>query len=105
MLNPHTICRWIGHRREGYSAGYYTDRRGRQRERWHSRCARCGTSDGAEVFRDGILERFGYRTLRRTAFRWLVALCFWWRTDCHDCGQPKVRRGRRVGDHSGCIPF
>ena len=105
MLNPHTICSWLGHRRKGYSAGHYTDRRGRERERWHARCKRCGTSDGGEVYSDGCLEPFGYWRLRAAIWTARVRIRFWWRTNCHDCGKPEVRFGCHVGNHDGCIPF
>ena len=59
-IRPHRICHLIGHKREPYVAGYYTDRRGREREKWYSRCKRCGTSDGGEVYAEGLLERFAW---------------------------------------------
>lgn len=96
LIPPHRICRILGHRREGYNAGVYTDRRGRRRERWHLRCTRCGTSDGGEIYRQGLLE-WVMRKLRR--FR------EWHCTICHACGLPERRFGKSVGDHSGCIPF
>ena len=98
---PHHICRLIGHRRESYVGGYYTDRRGRQREKRYSRCTRSGTSDGAEVYREGLMERFSWRRIR--AWRWRARN--WWRTDCIDCGQPATRFGRPFGDHDDCLPF
>jgi hypothetical protein len=107
LIPPHLICEWLGHSRELYRNGYYHDRRGRERERWHNRCKRCGTSDGGEVFREGRIERFRGRGLR-SAFRRQVTLWkFWWREDCEDCRKPRMRVGRSVGDHARCevIPF
>ena len=99
------ICRLIGHDREAYVAGWYTDRRGRRRERWYTRCKRCGASDGGEVFRDGLLERFAWWRLVRPFRQARGAVGSWIRLDCHDCGKPEVRFGRDVGDHGGCLPF
>lgn len=107
-IPPHHICRLIGHRRESYVGGTYTDRRGRQREKWYRRCTRCGTSDGGEVYAEGLLERFAWLRIRQ-AWRSLVARArLWWREDCWDCKRPVRRFGRAVGRHENCgdeIPF
>jgi hypothetical protein len=105
MITPYRICHLIGHRRERYMAGYYWDRRGRQREKWYSRCTRCGTSDGGEVYREGLLERLTWWRIRSAAYRTCERLKAWVHTDCFDCKQPEVRFGRHVGDHTDCIPF
>lgn len=109
LIHPSTICHWLGHKREYYLTGYYYDRRGRQRERWHRRCVRCGTSDGGEVFQPGRLEWISdlyqdpgrpFRTLRFKVSSWRIHTC-----SC--CGLPDRRFGFRVGDHVECdkIPF
>jgi hypothetical protein len=107
LIPPHVICEWIGHKREEYHAGYYFDRRGRERTRWHQRCKRCGTSDGGEVFNEGRLERFRVWRLRGALRRAIILFHMWRREDCDDCHQPIVRFGRSVGDHKNCsdIPF
>lgn len=107
MIPPHRICEWIGHDREGYDAGFYTDRRGRRRQRWHQRCKRCGPSDGGEVFNEGRLERFRRWRIRRALREMTTRWRSWWRYDCDDCHKPSVRFGRPVGDHDQCdqIPF
>jgi hypothetical protein len=107
VIPPHTLCRWFGHRREGYNADIYWDRHGRQRHRWHQRCTRCGTSDGAEVFREGILERFTVRRILSAIYDYRFRLRLWWREDCDDCHKPVMRFGRKVGDHDNCdvMPF
>ena len=104
-IPPHHLCRLIGHRRESYIGGTYTDRRGRQREKWYRRCKRCGTSDGYEVYRPGLLEAFTPYELRCRWWRIRDAIRGWWRSTCHDCGKTERRFGKSVGDHDGCIPF
>ena len=104
-IEPHRICHLIGHDREPYMAGYYTDRRGRQREKWYRRCKRCGTSDGGEVYAEGLLERFTWWRIKSVWWRRRDASRKWWSSTCNDCGKPERRFGRRVGDHRGCIPF
>lgn len=91
-----------------YIGGYYTDRRGRQREKWYSRCKRCGTSDGGEVFREGLLERITWRRFCSAVADRFLGTQLWWRTDCWDCKRPIRRFGRKIGDHENCrddIPF
>jgi hypothetical protein len=105
LIAPHRICRLIGHSREGYDAGHYTDRRGRLRQRRHMRCTRCGTSDGGEVFNEGLFERWTIWHLRVALHRGWQAIKLWWHTDCGDCNLPERRRGRAVGDHHDCLPF
>lgn len=106
-IAPWRICHLIGHRRQMYDAGRYTDRRGRWRTRWHSRCIRCGTSDGGEVFREGILEHLTVWNLMRACRRRREALRNWIWQECDDCHKPSVRFGRSIGYHSKCdlIPF
>ena len=106
-LPPEVICRWVGHRRESYVGGYYFDRRGRQREKWYQRCKRCGTSDGSEVYREGILERFTIWRLRRIRYQLLGHFKMWWRQECEECHKSKVRFGHKLGGHDNCheIPF
>lgn len=105
LIPPRRICEWIGHDREGYDAGYYTDRRGRRRQRWHQRCKRCGTTDGGEVWNEGHLGRFRGWQIRSAIRQRMTLLRLWWRDDCDDCHKPCVRFGRRVGDHSQCNPI
>jgi hypothetical protein len=103
--HPSIICRAVGHKRERYLAGYYQDRRGYPRERWYSRCVRCGTTDGGEVFREGWVERL---TISRALWRVREArgsFAAWRRSDCEDCGMPNQKYGRPVGDHSKCNPI
>ena len=102
LMQLRHICRLIGHRCESYIGGWYTDRRGRQREKWYRRCTRCGTSDGGEVYREGLLERFTWWRIR--AWPWRVREALRTRI-CVYCGKPERRLGRKVGDHRGCIPF
>ena len=104
MTHPRHICRILGHRREAYRAGWYFDWRGRQRERWHARCTRCGTSDGATVYESGLIEAVAY-AFRRPIPRAVATIRSWWRTDCFYCHKPERRFGRPVGDHRDCIPF
>jgi len=98
------LCGWIGHDRERYQAGWYHDRGGRQRERWYSRCRRCGTSDGGTVFEPGILEFNRFRQWRWAARGRLQA---WIGRNCEDCGKRRIRFGHEVGQHDNCeeIPF
>jgi len=108
IIEPYRVCRLIGHSREGYNAGGYTDRRGRWRQRWHQRCRRCGTSDGGEVYNQGALEWMRPRNLRRRYYEMTRRIGRWWREDCIACHKPAVRFGKAWGDHSGCdddIPF
>lgn len=105
MIRSDRICHLIGHRRERFMAGHYWDLRGRQRERWHSRCTRCGTTDGGEVYREGLLERFTWWRVRSAAYRARERLKVWWRSDCDDCGKPDQRCGRPVGNHRDCDPI
>ena len=106
-IAPHHICRWFGHRRELYNAGQFTDRRGRWRTRWHSRCTRCGTSDGGEVFNPGIMERWHGWRLHVLWWRLRDLVRWGWLQRCEDCGKPTVRFWRQVGKHEDCdvIPF
>lgn len=107
LIAPHRICNWLGHKRESYMAGYYTDRRDYQRERRHSRCTRCGTSDGGTVYEPGRLEYLRPQEIRRAYRRFRLRFTDWWRQDCDDCRKPMVRCGRNVGKHEDCdvIPF
>lgn len=104
IVEPWRVCVWLGHNREMYCADTYTDGRGRWRERWYSRCKRCGTSDGGTVFEPGILEFTWFRMWRARTERRIKEWC---REDCDDCRKPKVRFGRPVGNHLKCeeIPF
>lgn len=94
------ICRLIGHRRESYRSGFYVDRRGRTRERYSSRCVRCGSEDGC--YDEGVLEAWQRRWwgVREDLIRWRLM-----KRSC--CGKPLKRFGRPVGDHRECddIPF
>lgn len=101
------ICRLLGHSREPYIGHQRLGRDGRLHPIWYARCKRCGTSDGGEVYREGLFERW-----RWYRFRWWLIerpkkIRRWIRTDCEDCGKPEVRFGRRVGEHDNCvvIPF
>lgn len=95
------ICSWVGHAHESYKGGVYFDRGGRMRDKYYSRCTRCGC-DSAEVYTYGRLEQIGHR------WRDLKADFRHWRgTACDDCGKPDSRFGRAVGNHDHCdqIPF
>lgn len=107
MIPPYTICRWLGHKRQSYIYGQRFDQRGRLRNKWGSRCTRCGTSDYGEVYKRGYLECVRYWRPRIIWWRAKEHLKNWWRQDCEDCGKPTVRCGRPVGDHRNCdvIPF
>jgi hypothetical protein len=107
LAGAYRVCSWLGHRREIYAAGLYMDRRGRWRTRYHHRCTRCGTSDGAEVFFPGVFEGWRYYSPRCIWWRGREGAKAWWRQTCEDCGEPTVRFGRRVGNHENCdvIPF
>lgn len=107
MIPPHVVCRWLGHDRETYAAGFYLDRHGRHRTKFYSRCKRCGTSDGGEVFNEGIFERFRWRRIRKAAWRFRRSFGLWAYDKCGECGKTQTICGRHVGDHSNCneIPF
>lgn len=101
------ICHLLGHTRESYIGRHRLGRDGRLRPIYYSRCKRCGTSDGGEVFREGLFERFNWPRIK-----WWVIDCpgkirAWIGTKCEDCGKPDTRFGRPAGDHEGCdvIPF
>ena len=101
MISPRRICRLIGHKPKYHEGPRYL-RNGRWRTPSYTRCERCGTSDGYEVHRAGLLERFAWRRIRAWPWRAREAM----RTViCIDCGKPERRLGRKVGDHRGCIPL
>ena len=103
---PDLACKWLGHLPEFYADGEYTDRRGRRRTRFSARCARCGC--GRDFLDDqGHLEWLAPWRLRRAVRERLHAARAWVRTDCEDCGKPKLRFGHPVADHAKCeeIPF
>lgn len=96
------VCWLIGHEPESYQSGWYWHRAsGRNRERWSTRCTRCGI-EGYEAWTPGLPGRL---------IRWwrdaLNPLRHWIRTDCGACRKPLTRFGRPVGDHAECddIPF
>lgn len=95
-------CWLLGHKRESYVYRRYIDRRGREREKWGSRCIRCGTSDAGTVYEPGLIERLrdAWRERRAAFARWRL-------TKCSCCGKPLIRFGRQVGNHGDCddIPF
>lgn len=101
LMHPIRICHLIGHRRESYIGRHVLTRRGHLRPIHYSRCIRCGTSDGGEVYREGLLERLHWRRIRGAWWRLRTSR----RVICHDCGKPERRWWRSVGDHRGCIPF
>jgi hypothetical protein len=93
------ICRVRGHDHEIYRDGGYHDRRGRWRERWQTRCGRCGC--GPEIL---YAETWRSR-LRDWRNDWRRAFQRWRGTVCDDCMKPDTRFGRPVGDHSTCDPI
>lgn len=100
------VCRLIGHRRQHYDGPRYYHR-GCWRTPSYFRCTRCGTSDGYEVFRRGILESLTWHEIKRLSYVWRLRWRDWHEQICEDCGRPCVRFGRQVGDHRKCdvIPF
>ena len=105
-IHPIRICHLIGHKRTGYNpdgpSGHY-----RRRNRWYMRCDRCGTTDGGEVYREGLLERFTWWRMRVTFYRMTDELRHRLWSDCTDCGKPLWRLGRAMGNHDdeNHIPF
>ena len=106
LIEPYRICHLIGHKRTGYNpdkphGGY------RRRNRWYMRCDRCGTTDGGEVYREGLFERFTYWRIRIAVFGWTINFRHWLWSDCMYCRKPAWRFGRAVGVHDdeNHIPF
>ena len=100
------LCRVFGHDRESYYAGdAFRMDDCRRRPRYYSRCRRCRTSEGSEVFRPGLFEWATPSNLDVVPLRLRYFISGWWRTEFSDCGKPTVRCGRSQGNHGNCLPF
>jgi hypothetical protein len=97
-IDPIHICHLIGHKRTGYNPDG-PSRHYRRRNRWYMRCDRCGTTDGEEVYREGLLERFTWWRLRIAFYSATRNMRRWLWDDCIDCGLPSRRFGRFIGKH------
>jgi hypothetical protein len=104
---PHRLCRLLGHTRKTNREGEYTDRRGRLRDRYRTRCTRCGSSDLGTIYERGLVEMPDWWMIQARLRGIPARVAGWWRTDCTVCRKPNIRFGRAVGRHEDCdeIPF